>query len=311
MADALKPFEQLSFKDVPDRPKKPHDYAETRVRTLELSSRQFGKHAVHVREMGDESAPPLVLIHGLMTTSYSWRYVYKPLSARFRVIAPDLPGCGRSDKPDAPSYEASALATWVADFMDAMGVRGAPIVGNSLGGYVSLRLALDEPEATSRVCVIHAPLFPEVRYAALRAALTVPGTRTALMRWMKRDPLKWAHANVHYFDETLKSIEEAHEYGDPLATPEGGRAFTRYLRETASPGGFASLIKDVKARKGVSPVPLLFLYARKDPMVRPENGPRIAELLPDARFLWMDDTSHFPQVDSPERLVALIFDWMP
>jgi pimeloyl-ACP methyl ester carboxylesterase len=55
-----------------------------------MRSRPFGELRVHYREHG--KGEPLLLIHGLMTTSYSWRYVYSALGSRYRIIAPDLPG---------------------------------------------------------------------------------------------------------------------------------------------------------------------------------------------------------------------------
>ena len=68
---------------------------------------------VHYRELG--SGPPLLLVHGLMTASYSWRYVAPKLAETYRVIVPDLPGAGASDKVVGKTYSLDALGTWVGD----------------------------------------------------------------------------------------------------------------------------------------------------------------------------------------------------
>jgi pimeloyl-ACP methyl ester carboxylesterase len=247
-----------------------------------------------------------------MTSSYSWRYVVEPLAQRFRVIAPDLVGAGRSDKPDV-SYSPFALATWIGELARALEIWGCPMVGNSLGGYLCLHAALREPELMSRLIDIHSPAAPEARLWALQAALSIPAVR-GLVAWMaRRKPERWAHKNVHYFDERHKSLEEAREYGAPLATLEGSRAFARHLAETVAPGPMRQLIRELEALRSEGrpfPVPLLLVYARRDPMVSPDNGARLHELIPGSKLCWLEDSSHFPQVDSPERLVELIFDFV-
>jgi pimeloyl-ACP methyl ester carboxylesterase len=307
----MRPFQQLRFEALPEEPRIPHDYARMRAHEVVVRSRALGDVRTHVRELGE--GPPLLLVHGLMTTSYSWRWVVGALARRFRVIAPDLPGCGRSEKPLEPVYSASNMGAFLGELAGALDVRGCPVVGNSLGGFLAMRMVLDDPGAASRLLVIHSPIFPQARYHALRTALAVPGTKRLLLRVIRRDPERWAHRNVHYFDETRKSREEAREYGAPLATEEGAMGFVKYLAETVAPEGFATLVRDLAARhaRGAAfPVPLALVYARRDPMVPPWNGERLARLVPGAQIEWLEDSSHFPQVDSPERLVELVERWV-
>lgn len=64
-------------------------------------------------------------------------------------------------------------------------------------------------------------------------------------------------------------------------------------------------------RRGTAfPVSLLLLYARRDPMVRLENGARLAKLIDDAKLVWLEESSHFPHVDSPERLVQEVLEFI-
>jgi pimeloyl-ACP methyl ester carboxylesterase len=246
-----------------------------------------------------------------MTTSYSWRYVYGALAKHFRVIAPDMPGAGRSDKPDAPSYSAEALATWVGEFQRELGIRGCMTVANSLGGYVCMRLALKDPGAFERLVNIHSPAVPAARYHALHAALSVPGARRGLARFIRLDTRRWVWMNVHYFDETLKSREEGAEYGGPLETREGVRAFVRYLYETMSPAGFTQFWSEIEARAGRPfPVPLLLVYSRQDPLVPPLNGVRLQALIEGSRLSWIDDSSHFAHVDTPEAVLREVLPFL-
>jgi pimeloyl-ACP methyl ester carboxylesterase len=306
----LRPFERLTFAELPARPARAHPYFDTTAREVDVDSAAFGRLRIHYREHG--RGDPLLLLHGLMTSSYSWRYVLDALGEHFRLIVPDLPGAGRSEKPRG-SMEAAALAAWIGDFQSTLGITGCLAVGNSLGGYLCMRRALSAPDAFSRLVNIHSPAFPIPRLHALRAVLALPGARKLLAAWVRRDPRKWAHQNVHYYDETLKSLEEASEYGAPLSSPEGVASFVSYLADTMSPRAFAEFASDLARRKSLGqafPVPLLLLYAREDPMVPPATGERLAAAVPGAKLVWLAESSHFAHVDSPDRVVPILIDFL-
>lgn len=270
-----------------------------------MASAAFGRLGVSYRELG--AGEPLLLVHGLMTTSYSWRYVIEPLAQKWRVIAIDLPGCGRTDKPAGARYGAPELAAFLAELVGALGVRGCRVVGNSMGGYLCMRAALADAGAFSRLVNIHSPGVPDWRYRALGGALAAPGMAAMLAWWIRRAPQRWAHRNVHYFDETLKSIEEAAEYGDPLALADGARAFVGYLKDAFAAADIAAFVAALEARRAAAqpfPIPLLFVYSRQDPLVPPAVGERLQALVPGAPLVWLESTSHFAHVDTPDAVVA-------
>lgn len=306
-----RPFQRLPFAELPATPRRLHPYFQTEAREATTRSAHLGELRIHYREAG--AGPPLLLIHGLMTTSYSWRYVIEPLGRHFRLYIPDLPGCGRSQAAPEGAYGAAEIAAWIGDFQRAVGIEGCAAIGNSMGGYLCMRLALDRPEALSGLVNIHSPAFPDARLSLLGGVLRAPGARR-LAAWLaRRDPLRWAHRNVHYYHEDLKSIEEAHEYGDPLATEAGSRAFASYLAETIAAGAMGDFVRELEARKERGerfPVPLLLVYAREDPLVAPENGERLQALLPGVELRWIEDSSHFAHVDTPERVVEAVVPFL-
>jgi pimeloyl-ACP methyl ester carboxylesterase len=304
-----RPFERVPFDELPELPRKPHDFARTTPRELSMSSRPFGDVRIHYREHG--KGPPLLLIHGLMTSCYSWRYVYGPLGKHYRIIAPDLPGAGRSSSPDAKSYSAAALAEWIGEFQSALGIHGCRTVGNSMGGYLCMRLALADDSAFERLVNMHSPASPEPRYYALRAALSIPGVRTGLAKFVQRDPRRWVWRNVHYYDETLKSREEGGEYTIPLVQRDGVKAFIRHLYEAMSPAGFSEFWSELESRRGRPfPMPLLLLYSEKDALVPPVNGEKLHALIPGSKLVWIPESSHFMHIDTPEPTVAALLDFL-
>lgn len=294
------PFQSLPFDELPEAPRLPHAWSKTRGEDVVVPSKHFGRLRTHVRRFGE--GPPLLLVHGLMTSSYSFRYVFEPLGTHFETIALDLPGAGRTDAPDT-TYGPRELATFLGEATRELGIFGCRVVGNSMGGYLAMWLALQEPSAMSCLVDLHSPGLVTPRMRALSLASRLPIFTPAIERLVRRDPEAWAHANVHYYDETLKSREEAREYAAPLRSPEGRRAFAGYLRDALAVGPMRDFERRLRALGGAFPVPLLLLYARRDPMVPPSVGERLAHLLPTARFAWLEEASHFAHVDAPQRFL--------
>lgn len=305
MMDArLAPFEQLPFEDVPALPHRPHELSRARVREVRFVSRRFGPVTTFLRELGELDRPPLLLVHGLMTTSYSWRYVIGPLARHFRVLAIDLLGAGRSSKPDL-NYHPDAVAEWLGECIDALGIRGCRVIGNSMGGYLAMRLALRDPGAMERLLNVHSPGLPTPRNHVLSTVVRyLPGSRMALARLIGRAPERWVHTHVHYFDESLKSREEHAEYAAPLKTAAGVMAFHRMLTDTLSVRAMAAFEEALVQCNGRFPIPLMLLYAKTDPMVPPIVGERLHALLPSATYAEVERGSHFMHVDAPEAFLA-------
>jgi len=306
----LRPFEQLPFEAVPELPRLPHDYAAATIREVRFASRRFGPTTAHIRELGDSKAPPLLLVHGFMTSSYSWRYVLGPLARFFRVIAPDLIGAGRSSKPNA-SYHPDALAEWLGELIDHLEIRGTRVIGNSLGGYLAMRLAMRDATAMERLVNVHSPGLATPRNHALSTALRfVPGARSILERLVSRDPERWVHKNVHYWDESLKSREEHREYAGALKTDAGLAAFHSMLCQTLSVRAMQAFEEALVQLGGHFPVPLMLLYAKEDPMVPPIVGERLHRLLPSAIYAEVEQGSHFMHVDAPEAFLDHVLPFL-
>jgi len=303
---ALRPFERVPFDDLPREPRRPHAYNRAEILDVRVSSRVFGEVRTHVRAFG--AGPPLLLVHGLMTSSYSFRYILEPLGRHFRVYAPDLPGSGRSDKPTRADFSPSSFATFVGELQRALEIRGSAVVGNSLGGYIAMHLGLQDPAAARCIVANHAPGTPHPRYSVLHALLSTRAGRGLLRLLVQRDPRRWVWRNVHYHDETLKSLEELDEYGAPLGTDEGFGCFAKSLHETLAPAGFQSFVRDLG--RAPFPVPLLLVYARQDPMVPPQVGEDLVKIARGSKLRWIDGTSHFSHVDTPEEMCQAILPFL-
>lgn len=134
------------YTDLPETPPVPHDFF-----TLPRHQRDVTVDGQPLTLSWVEagSGPPLLLIHGLMTSAYSWRYVAPALAKQYRVIALDLPGAGKSGAPVGLSQSPQSLATVLDAFVGALGLGKVYVVGNSMGGYVSLWWSLARPTGSS------------------------------------------------------------------------------------------------------------------------------------------------------------------
>jgi pimeloyl-ACP methyl ester carboxylesterase len=225
------------------------------------------------------------------------------LGDRYRLLIPDLPGSGASDHPDV-YLGPDVLARAIIATIDALGVRGATVIGNSMGGYLCMRAAMLDPGAIGRLINLHSPGVPTARMHALWWALRVLPASWALERLVRRNPEKWVHKNVHYFDESLKSREEHREFSAPLTTTAGRRAFFRHLRDALDVREMKKFVHALRA--ATFPIPLLLVYAKRDPMVPPIVGAKLRAVLPGAQFVELAEGSHFAHVDAAPGFVAAI-----
>ena len=132
--------------------------------------------AIHGRRIAYSSegtGPVLLLIHGMAGSSDTWRAMIPALAKKYRVVAPDLLGHGRSDKPRG-DYSLGAFAVWLRDLLDELGVTRATIVGQSLGGGVAMQFVYQHPDYCQRLVLISSGgLGPDVGWT-LRL-LSAPG----------------------------------------------------------------------------------------------------------------------------------------
>lgn len=304
------PFKKTPFDKLPEKPRLPHPYFDARIEEVQVVSRNFGTLRIHCRTLGD--GPPLLLVHGLMTSGYSFRYLMPILAEHYSVYVPDLPGAGRSEIPHDALFTAPEIGLWIGEFMAAVGITGCPVIGNSMGGYLCLWLAIQKPECLSKLINVHSPGLPEPRFWMLHVLAALPGAREAFAWFIRLNTLRWAHNSVHYYDETLKSIEEAREYGNPLKVAGGAEAFIKYLLEALHPRTmrtFKQLLIALRKSKKPFPVPLLLAYGEKDPRIPPQTGDRFAALIPSARLVRISRASHLAQVDAPQQLARLAADF--
>lgn len=122
------------FDDLPDFPFEP--------RYVEVDGLRM-----HYVDEGPPAATPILMLHGEPSWSFLYRFMIPPLAKRHRVVVPDLPGFGRSDKPLRPAdYSYASHMRWLAEFVGALGLEKTTLVCQDWGALLGLRLAAERPE---------------------------------------------------------------------------------------------------------------------------------------------------------------------
>lgn len=123
-----------------------------------VSNRQFHVETRHgstfVIESGRADHPPLLLLHGSVSNSFSWIGDIETLSATRHVFAIDIIGEAGLSDPNRPAYDSGAYAEWLADLLDALEIERCALVGLSLGGWMALSFAVAQPQRVERLSLI-------------------------------------------------------------------------------------------------------------------------------------------------------------
>ena len=116
--------------------------------------KQVSVEGINISYVEKGEGNPMVLVHGIPTSSFLWRDMIEELSTHGRVIAPDLPGFGFSDPPHDGDYRISNYARLLARFLEALSIERATLVCHDLGGPIVLTYALRHPDKYERLIIL-------------------------------------------------------------------------------------------------------------------------------------------------------------
>jgi pimeloyl-ACP methyl ester carboxylesterase len=284
-----------------------------RQRTVDLEG------PVHYADFGG-SGRPIVLVHGLGGSHLNWLAVAPRLAAHGHVLALDLAGHGRTPSLGRTA-RIGANRRLLGRFLEAVAGEPAVLMGNSMGGYLSLAEAAAEPAKVTSLVLVNAavPLAPgapiDPRTFALFAGLTLPFVGGALMRRRARrgpeqgvrdllalccvDP---SRIGRDVYEAHVELARERASYG----------AVTRHDFLEAQRSLLAHLVRRRHFRRMVADIRAsgLIIQGNRDRLVRVESARALAEARPDWRFEVLEDVGHVPQLEAPDRFLAVVEPWL-
>ncbi|MGE0712441.1 MAG: alpha/beta fold hydrolase [Planctomycetota bacterium] len=255
---------------------------------------------VHVVDVGQ--GPVVLLVHGFLHSAWTWRHTIEGLAPRYRVIAPDLLGFGKSDAGgQGADHSLPALKSWVVAVLRALGVeRLALACGNSLGGAIALDLALARTLPVERLALSNPYLLP-LPLPSLPLRLLGLQPFAPLFRATAGNPgfVRWALNATAYHREVDGDVLEGFRH---LERPGSHRATCETARHLAAG------VRELGTRLRAAPprAPTVVAWGQRDRLLLPGYGRRVAGLLPDARFVPFAASGHCPQEEEPEAFLALL-----
>jgi len=257
-----------------------------------------------VTEAGPAGAPPVLLLHGggIDRAAQGWLELAPRLADRFRLIAPDLPGYGET-APYRRAHRLDELGGWAGEIIAGIGEPVA-VVGNSMGGGIGLWLALNRPEAVSRLVCLDAyglaDRAPAVHRLLHRYAR---GNASQAIRYLVRR--RWgARLAARAIFAEARRIPEAMIDGlmAEAAVQLDHRAFRDFLRGEVLPDRFRHVLW---SRLDEVRCPVLYLHGRADPIVPHHVSLRAARHTPRGRAVILP-AGHQPQRERPVEVAALV-----
>jgi haloalkane dehalogenase len=262
-----------------------------------------GLRLAHVDE-GDGA--PVVLFHGEPTWGYLWRKVVPPLlAAGHRVVVPDLPGFGRSDKPMEQSwYSYDRFTAAMADLLERLDLRGATVVCHDWGGPIGLRLAVEHADRVDRIVAMDTGLFTGRqpmseawhRFASFVARAEELPVSLLVRRGCFTDP---GDAVAAAYDAPFPNE----------ASKAGARAFPAILPlRPEDPGAAAGARVLAALREDTRP--LLLLWGAEDRPLPPRAGEAFASALGRPAPRAVPDAGHYLQEDQGALIGETIAGWL-
>ena len=263
------------------------EYKKTSIRGLNV-------HYVDTGEAGD--GPVVVLLHGLADSLLSWYCNFDFLGdAGYRVIAPDLPGFGESDKPSHLEYDPGSAADFIYDFCEKLGIEKLSLVGNSDGGLIAGLFALEHPADVEKLVLVDSGGFGRKVFRLLRV-ISVPVLGDFIFQ-PKLNSMMDLSKRLFYKPPAV--LEDLLPEMDRLKLLPGARMATlKSIRSSINLLGLR-LQWHILDRLNLSDVPLLVVWGANDVIIPVSHAKIASQELPRCNVQAIPECGHWPQMEKP------------
>ncbi len=259
-----------------------------------------------VRYLSAGSGPPLLLVHGLLGYSFSWRFAIPTLANRSTVYAIDLLGTGFSDRPPGQDYSFRASAQRLLQFMDRTGLANCDLVGTSHGGAIAMMIAALAPDRVRRLILV-APVNP---WSAHGKRMTILLSNPLVAPFV---------VNLAPHLGSLHDFCHRRMFGDPRRMPPDSMG--GYRKPLRIPGSFEYALavarlwnRDLGELESVLPrithIPTLLIWGSSDAAVDPASAAQLKQCFRDCRSVMFDGVGHLPYEETPEQFNRAVVEFL-
>lgn len=253
---------------------------------------------VHYRIQGNPDGETLVLLHGSNASLHTWEPWVARLGDELRIVTLDLPGHGLTGPVPGDDYSQAGMVRFVAEATTALGLERFSLGGNSMGGGVAARFAIEHPERVERLVLVDAGSMPT-------RTPTDPGLGFTIARTPVVQNVMLYVSPRDIFAEGLRTAFA----DDAVVTPE---MVDRYWELNRHPGARAAMLvrfqtpRDSFVADNAARItaPTLILWGREDTLTPPDSGEAYRQAIPGAKLVVYPDVGHIPMEESPDRTAA-------
>lgn len=259
-----------------------------------MSSIVTDQGIVHYEAYG--RGAPVILLHGWINSWDVWRdtMLAIPELGRYKVYALDFWGFGESAKQKTPPFQIQSYADMVYQFMEIMGIEQAPVFGHSMGGTVTLTLALKAPHLIKKAAIVGSPINGN----SLNVFLKLSG-----IGWIAR--LAWS---IPIIKRLVMWMVLA---GD---SPRVRKMIFRDVDKTNIESFFRSIgdlrRTDLRPQMYRLTMPTLGVFGVRDNIVNPNQSQLLTKNVPQARVEMFRSSRHFPMLDEPEHFIQIVQEFL-
>lgn len=274
------------------------------------------RHAVHttvvngyrMAYLDNGTGPPVILLHGLGGSMWHWEHQQVALAQSYRIMTPDLPGAGLSEKPER-RYSPAFLLDTLRTFMDNLQLQDAVLIGSSMGAGLAIGMSLTHPDRVAKLVLIAG--FP----AHLLENVQSPRTRQLI----ERRPALWMSKLVSWVTGRrvtrlmLEEIIHDHTLISPMVVDRD-----HHIR--AQPGFLSAMYSQLDQipewettfapRLSEIPHPTCILWGAHDIVFHPSVGQTLQATIPNSLFLVAPDSGHIPQWENPDFVNAALLQFL-
>lgn len=247
--------------------------------------------------IGRDDRSPVLLLHGLVSQSYSWRNVIPALAEQgFRTIAPDWIGCGYSDKPDRRdfAYTPEVLLNALEEFINTIGLKKFSLVAQGFLGSIGIQYALRHPQQVDRLAILNAPISQTVQLPWKLKQMSIPLVGDMLTQ----NPLLVDRILEGAGGYRIKD-RDMDIYRRPwIKSSDAGRALMATLQNLQ----LSQVTAEIETGLDQWDQPLLMAWGIRDPWLSIEPVQTIARSHKTAEFVALEEVGHYPQEDWHEKV---------
>ncbi len=241
---------------------------------------------------------PILLLHGIATSSFTWQAIEPELAKNHRVIAVDLRGFGASDKPLDDHYSIYDQADVIEAFIEQENLTDLTIVGHSFGGGITLALALrsaEQPRPRIRNIVLIDSIAYKQPIPIFFRLLQIPMLGEVGLTLVPPELQAAQGLRLAYYDHDKITARAVAEYANTLYSPASKHALIKTVEQIIPPN-----IDEIASKYKTIKTPTLVLWCKEDKVVPSIFGRRLKADIPSAELVVFDRCGHMPQEEKPE-----------